>query len=98
MSDPQTEEPTSPTRPTQAQLYDDLRRIGQLEDQKHAIQKEIDERTNRLRSAIPTLDKSSLLYKMLTSSLKATEQATKSAQQAAKKAKKDAKRKAAKKK
>jgi|GEM_PF-6231999 len=56
--------------PTQAQLYDDLRRIGQLEDQKHQIQQEIDERTDRLRKAIPTLEKSSLLYKMLASSMK----------------------------
>lgn len=56
--------------PTQAQLYDDLRRIGQLEDQKHQIQEEIDERTDRLRNAIPTLEKSSLLYKMLVSSMK----------------------------
>lgn len=56
--------------PTQAQLYDDLRRIGQLEDQKHQIQQEIDERTGRLRDAIPTLEKSSLLYKMLASSMK----------------------------
>ena len=61
---------TPPIRPTQAQLYDDLRRIGQLEDQKLAIQQEIDERTERLRSAIPHLDKDSLLCKMLTSSLK----------------------------
>lgn len=55
---------------TQAQLYDDLRRIGQLEDQKHAIQKEIAERTARLRASIPTLDKESLLFKMLSKTLK----------------------------
>jgi hypothetical protein len=54
---------------TQAQLYDDLRRIGQLEDQKYAIQKEIDERTERLRQAIPTLDSKSLLYRMLAASM-----------------------------
>lgn len=56
--------------PTQAQLYDDLRRIGQLEDQKHAIQGEIDQRTERLRQAIPQLDPSSLLYQILSSTLK----------------------------
>lgn len=60
---------TEPSVPTQAQLYDDLRRIGQLEDQKLAIQQEIDQRTDRLRSAIPTLDKSSLLFKMLSSAI-----------------------------
>ena len=58
-----------PAAPTQAQLYDDLRRIGQLEDQKLAIQQEIDQRTDRLRAAIPTLDKSSLLFKMLSSAI-----------------------------
>ena len=56
--------------PTQSQLYDDLRRIGQLEDEKYAIQKEIEERTERLRKAIPTLDADSLLCQMLTSCLK----------------------------
>ena len=60
---------TPPIKPTQAQLYDDLRRIGQLEDQKLAIQQEIDVRTERLRNAIPHLDDDSLLCKMLTSSL-----------------------------
>lgn len=66
------EQNEEPAVPTQAQLYDDLRRIGQLEDQKHQIQQEIDERTERLRNAIPTLDKSSLLYSMLASALKPT--------------------------
>lgn len=67
-----TSEPneTAAGPPTQSQLYDDLRRIGQLEDEKHAIQKEIDERTERLRKAIPTLDSESLLCQMLTSCLK----------------------------
>lgn len=68
---PKDEQTSAATPPTQAQLYDDLRRIGQLEDQKHAIQNEIDERTTRLRNAIPKLDKGSLLYKMLSKSLKA---------------------------
>jgi hypothetical protein len=51
-------------------LYDDLRRIGQLEDQKQTIQHEIEERTERLRNALPTLEKQSLLYQMLSSALK----------------------------
>ena len=76
---------TEPTPPTQAQLYDDLRRIGQLEDQKHAIQCEIDERTERLRQAIPTLDPNSLLYKMLASSLGRTAMKTKTKKAAQKK-------------
>lgn len=59
-----------PAVPTQAQLYDDLRRIGQLEDQKLAIQNEIDERTDRLREAIPQLDEDSLLYRILSATLK----------------------------
>jgi len=63
-------EVNEPTPPTQAQLYDDLRCIGQLEDQKYAIQTEIDERTGRLRHAIPTLDRGSLLYKLLSASMK----------------------------
>ena len=44
---PQPTETTSP--PTQAQLYDDLRRIGQLEDQKHANSKG-NRRANRASS------------------------------------------------
>ena len=67
----ESEQSTEPSPPTQAQLYDDLRRIGQLEDQKHQIQQEIDERTERLRNAIPALDKSSLLYQLLSKSMKA---------------------------
>ncbi len=54
---------------TQAQLYDDLRRIGQLEDQKHAIQVEINQKTERLRAAIPHLEKDSLLCQMLSAAL-----------------------------
>ena len=54
---------------TQAQLYDDLRRIGQLEDQKHAIQTEIEEKTERLRLALPQLDNDSLLCQMLSAAL-----------------------------
>lgn len=66
-TDEQQTDDASP--PTQAQLYDDLRRIGQLEDQKHTIQEEIDERTERLRNAVPSLDQSSLLYKLLSTTL-----------------------------
>jgi hypothetical protein len=55
---------------SQAELYQDLRRIGELEDQKQSIQDEINQRTTRLRNAIPHLDKTSLLFKMLSSTLK----------------------------
>jgi uncharacterized protein Smg (DUF494 family) len=55
---------------SQAELYQDLRRIGELEDQKQSIQDEINQRTTRLQNAIPHLDKSSLLFKMLSSTLK----------------------------
>ena len=87
MSDDQeTPETNEPIAPTQAQLYDDLRRIGQLEDQKCAIQSEIDERTERLRNAIPTLDPASLLHKMLSASMKPmVEKKSKTNQPAAKK-------------
>lgn len=79
-------EASEPAAPTQAQLYDDLRRIGQLEDQKQAIQSEIDERTERLRQAIPNLDSDSLLYKMLSTSLgKPAKKPVKKATRAAKK-------------
>ena len=55
--------------PSQAELYDDLKRIGELEDEKRDLQSEIDHRTNRLREAIVHLDKSSLLFKMLNAAL-----------------------------
>lgn len=55
--------------PSQADLFDDLKRIGELEDEKRDLQAEINNRTDRLRAAIPHLDKGSLLYKMLTSAL-----------------------------
>ena len=70
MNDQVTQNDTTPEAPNQAQLYEDLRRIGQLEDNKQDIQREIDERTERLRSGLAGLDKSSLLYKMLSSALK----------------------------
>ncbi len=71
--------------PTQAQLYDDLRRIGQLEDQKHAIQTEIEERTDRLRSAMKHLDQTSLLYQMLSAALAPPSAPAKPPRRAAKK-------------
>ena len=55
--------------PSQADLYDDLKRIGELEDEKRELQAEIGRRTDRLREAMVHLDKSSLLYKMLTAAL-----------------------------
>ena len=66
-----SEEGTDPGQsgaPTQAELYEDLKRIGELEDQKRTIQEEIDERTERLKAAIPQLEKDSLLYQMLSKS------------------------------
>ena len=65
------ESPSTEVAPTQADLYEDLKRIGELEDQKQSIQEEIDQRTERLTSAIPKLDKSSLLYQMLSKTLQA---------------------------
>jgi hypothetical protein len=59
--------------PSQAELYDDLRRIGELEDQKRELQGEIDAKTARLRAATDHLDKGSLLYKMLASALQPQE-------------------------
>jgi hypothetical protein len=51
--------------PTQAELYDSLRRIGELEDQKQSVQAEIDRRTEDLRLAMRHLEPDSLLFKML---------------------------------
>ena len=70
IDDDASQETETPSPPTQEELYDDLRRIGQLEDQKREIQSEIDERTTRLRNAIPTLDKASLLYQLLSKSMR----------------------------
>ena len=55
--------------PTQAQIYDNLRRIGELEDKKQAIQNEIDSRTLKLGTAVNHVAPDSLLYKMLSSAL-----------------------------
>ncbi len=55
--------------PTQAELYESLRRIGELEDQKQSVQAEIDRRTNELRQALEHIDPDSLLFKMLDTAL-----------------------------
>lgn len=61
--------PPAANVPTQAQIYDNLRRIGELEDKKQAIQNEIDSRTVKLGTAINHVAPDSLLYKMLSSAL-----------------------------
>ena len=58
-----------PLFPSQSELFEDLRRIGELEDQKRQIQTEIDQLTSKLKDAIPELDQNSLLYQMLSASL-----------------------------
>ncbi len=55
--------------PTQSELYESLRRIGELEDKKQSVQAEIDQRTDELRQALTHIDKDSLLSKMLTAAL-----------------------------
>ena len=55
---------------TQAQVYDNLKRIGELEDEKKRIQEEIQNRTEQLREVIGHIDRGSILYKMLESALK----------------------------
>ena len=55
---------------TQAQVYDNLKRIGELEDEKKRIQDEIQDRTEQLREVIGHIDRSSILYKMLESALR----------------------------
>lgn len=54
---------------SQADIYDSLRRICELEDAKSAIQSEIDVHTTRLRQCVPGVDQGSLLYEVLTSAL-----------------------------
>ena len=54
---------------TQAQVYDNLKRIGELEDEKRRIQEEIWDRTEQLRSVVKHIDQSSILYKILESAL-----------------------------
>jgi hypothetical protein len=55
---------------TQAQVYDNLKRIGELEDEKKRIQEEIQDRTEKLREVIGHIDRGSILYKMLESALR----------------------------
>jgi hypothetical protein len=54
---------------TQAEVYDNLKRIGELEDEKQKIQDELRERTEQLRSMLKHIDRGSILYKMLQSAL-----------------------------
>ena len=63
-------EPIADQTPSQAELYADLQRIGELEDDKANIQSEIDSLTARLTNAVPHLDKSSLLHQMLSATMK----------------------------
>jgi hypothetical protein len=54
---------------TQAEVYENLKRIGELEDEKRKIQEELRERTEQLRAVIKHIDRGSILYKMLQSAL-----------------------------
>jgi hypothetical protein len=54
---------------TQAEVYENLKRIGELEDEKKRIQEEIWKRTEQLRAVIGHIDRSSILYKILESAL-----------------------------
>ena len=56
---------------TQAEVYDNLKRIGELEDEKQAIQEELRARTEKLRLMLKHIDRGSILYKMLVSALPA---------------------------
>jgi hypothetical protein len=62
--------PSATNGVTQAQVYDNLKRIGELEDEKKRIQEEIQNRTEQLREVIVHIDRGSILYKMLESALK----------------------------
>src|SRR3954470_18757248 len=64
--EPTASEPTV----TQAQVYENLKRIGELEDEKKKIQEEIQTRTEKLRGVIEHIDRESILYKMLESALR----------------------------
>lgn len=54
---------------TQSEVYDNLKRIGELEDEKKRIQEEIWDRTEQLRGVVKHIDQSSILYKILESAL-----------------------------
>lgn len=60
---------------SQAEIYDALRRIGELEDEKRIIQEDINHLTDQLKDSFPNLDKGSLLHKMLTAALPAAAKA-----------------------
>ena len=72
----QPQEPAQPAEPSQIDLFEDIRNICELEDKKQAIQKEIEERTSRLKAAMDGLDKRSLLYQMLAGALAPKTKAT----------------------
>jgi hypothetical protein len=55
---------------TQSQVYENLKRIGELEDEKKRIQEEIQNRTEQLREVIGQIDRGSILYKMLEAALR----------------------------
>jgi hypothetical protein len=81
---------------TQAQVYDNLKRIGELEDEKKRIQEEIQNRTEQLREVIGHIDRGSILYKMLESALrdfKPSGATASSAKKAAKRASRASKKK-----
>jgi len=54
---------------SQAEVYENLKRIGELEDEKQKIQDELRQRIEQLRSVLKHIDRSSILYKMLQSAL-----------------------------
>jgi hypothetical protein len=54
---------------TQAEVYENLKRIGELEDEKRKIQEEIWNRTEQLRAVVKHIDRGSILYKILESAL-----------------------------
>jgi hypothetical protein len=54
---------------TQADVYENLKRIGELEDEKKRIQEEIWKRTEQLGEVVGHIDRSSILYKILESAL-----------------------------
>jgi hypothetical protein len=54
---------------TQAEVYENLKRIGELEDEKTRIQEEIWKRTEQLRAVVSHIDRSSILYKILEAAL-----------------------------
>ncbi len=89
------EAPQQPTVPSQTEIYDSLRRIGELEDQKQTIQQEIETRTEQLRQAVKHVAADSLLHKILTSALGKSETPTK--RRVKKPARSPAKKKAARK-